>query len=342
MKPDNRFPYRLLFIGLALFLALPSAAQDSIGYRPQLHGTLRGKYEYQTQDRAGRFEVRTARVSVTGQITRDIDYKAEIDLCDEGVIKMLDAYARVTPVRNLRLTIGQMRVPFTIDAHRSPDKQYFANRSFIAKQVGNIRDVGAMIAYDFNMGVPARIEAGLFNGSGLTGQKDYWTKGVNFSAKAQLFLSKKLTLQLSAQKIKPDSVGIMMYDGGLTWKCGRFLAEAEYLYKVYAHNKYKDVHSVDVFANYDIPVRKRLLNKVSPLVRYDFMTDHSDGHRGSAGLLYTTDYQRHRITAGATLSLATPFASDLRLNYEKYFYRHDGIPKVSEKDKIVVELMVHF
>ena len=32
---------------------------------------------------------------------------------------------------------------FTIDAHRSPHLQYFANRSFIAKQVGNVRDVGA-------------------------------------------------------------------------------------------------------------------------------------------------------------------------------------------------------
>lgn len=342
MESINRFPYRLLFIGLGLFLTVASSAQDSIDYRPQIHGTLRGKYEYQTQDEAGRFEVRTARVSVTGQITRDIDYKAEIDLCDEGSIKMLDAYARVKPVRNLRFTIGQMRVPFTIDAHRSPHEQYFANRSFIAKQVGNIRDVGAMIGYDFNMGVPARIEAGLFNGSGLTGQKDYWTKGINFSAKAQFFLSKNLTMQLSAQKIKPDSVGIMMYDGGFTWKSGRFLAEAEYLYKVYAHNKYNDVHSVDVFANYDIPIRKRLLNKVSPLVRYDFMSDHSDGIRNSAGLLYTTDYQRHRITAGATLSIAAPFTADLRLNYEKYFYRHDGIPKTSEKDKIVAELMVHF
>lgn len=74
-----------------------------------------------------------------------------------------------------------------------------------------------------------------------------------------------------------------MYDAGLTWRCGAFLAEAEYLYKTYAHNAYKDVHSVDVFANYDIPVcnGKKLVKKVSPLVRYDFMTDHSDGNRNS-------------------------------------------------------------
>ena len=348
-SPDSLFNFATmkrtaLLTGLALCLCVVASAQDSIDYRPQIHGTLRGKYEYQTQDNAGRFEVRTARFSVTGKVARQVDYKAEIDLCDEGQIKMLDAYARITPVKNFRFTIGQMRVPFTIDAHRSPDKQYFANRSFIAKQVGNIRDVGAMIGYDFNMGIPARIEAGLFNGSGLTGQKDYWTKGINFSAKAQFFLSKNLTWELSAQKIKPDSVGIMMYDAGLTWRCGAFLAEAEYLYKTYAHNAYKDVHSVDVFANYDIPVcnGKKLVKKVSPLVRYDFMTDHSDGNRNSNRQLYTTDYQRHRVTAGATVSLASPFVTDIRLNYEKYFYRHDGIPKVSEKDKLVVEVMVHF
>lgn len=32
---------------------------------------------------------------------------------------------------------------FSIDAHRNPSAQYFANRSFIAKQVGDMRDVPA-------------------------------------------------------------------------------------------------------------------------------------------------------------------------------------------------------
>ena len=102
---------------------------ESKDYLPEIHGTIRGKYEYQTTMGAGRFEVRNA-------------YKAEIDLSDEGSIKMLDAYARLFPAKGLTVTAGQMRVPFTIDAHRSPHQQYFANRSFIAKQVGNVRDVG--------------------------------------------------------------------------------------------------------------------------------------------------------------------------------------------------------
>lgn len=157
-------------------------------------------------------------------------------------------------------------------------------------------------------------------------------------------------MTLSAQKINPDSVRIMMYDGGLTWRRGGFIAEAEYLYKTYAHDAYKDVHAVDVFASYDIPVRKSLVKKVSPLVRYDFMTDHSDGKRKlssatapvEAKRLVTNDYQRHRLTAGATISLSQPFRTDIRVNYEKYFYRKNGVPKPSERDKIVVEFMTHF
>lgn len=144
----------------------------------KIGGTIRSKYEYQTEEGEGRFEVRTARINVAGNVTKEVSYKAEIDLCDEGKIKMLDAYTRIKPWKTLQLTIGQERVPFTIDAHRSPHQQYFANRSFIAKQVGNVRDVGAEIGYTWNVGFPIVVNAGIFNGSGLTNQKDYWTKAL--------------------------------------------------------------------------------------------------------------------------------------------------------------------
>ena len=117
-----------------------------------IHGTIRSKYELQTEEGEHRFEVRNARVSIDGSLSPIIYYKAEIDLCDEGKIKMLDAYTRLKPWQTMQFTIGQMRVPFTIDAHRSPHQQYFANRSFIAKQVGNVRDVGAALGYTFNVG----------------------------------------------------------------------------------------------------------------------------------------------------------------------------------------------
>ena len=331
------------------FLCLPLSAQrDSVDTTPKISGTLRGKYEYQTGEGEGRFEVRTARVSVSGKLTPVVSYKAEIDLCDEGVIKMLDAYTQLAIRSDLDFTIGQMRVPFTIDAHRSPHQQYCANRSFIAKQVGKVRDVGAKLGYEIGGAVPVSIEAGIFNGSGLTNQKNFWTSNINFSTKAQFHIPGGTTLVLSAQKIKPEDIIIMMYDAGLTYRSGGLIAEVEYLYKHYDEHAFQAVHAFDSFVSYDIPLRRGPFSKVSPLVRYDYMTDHSDGTRyldgkaNAEGSLIINDYRRGRLTGGVTLSFLKLFASDIRINYEKYFYRAGAVPKASEKDKIVIEFMTRF
>lgn len=339
----------LFAVSIPVMAVADDSNEDKVDRTPKVHGTIRGKYEYQTEEGQGRFQVRNARVSLDGNISKVVSYKAEIDLSDEGQIKMLDAYTRIKPLRGLDFTIGQMRVPFTIDAHRSPHQQYFANRSFIAKQVGNVRDVGATIGYSFNVGIPIMLQAGMFNGSGLTDQKDFWTSNVNFSAKAQLFFPRGFNLTLSTQKIKPGDVSVMMYDAGAYYHAHGWHVEAEYLYKHYGHDAFKPVHAVDAFVSYDIPLRKCFFKKISPLVRYDYMSDHSDGKRYNTGgdeeadgLLIINDYRRSRLTGGFTFSLDLPFVSDIRLNYEKYFYRSGAIAKPSERDKIVIEFMTRF
>lgn len=311
-------------------------------YLPEVHGTIRTKFEYQTEMAASRFEVRNARISITGNVLPIVAYKAEVDLSDEGQIKMLDAYARLFPVKHLTVTAGQMRVPFTIDAHRSPHQQYFANRSFIAKQVGNVRDVGVTLGYKLGTEIPVTLEGGIFNGSGLTNQKE-WHKEVNYSAKAQFLFAGKLNLALSIQSIQPQTVRVNSYDVGAYYESGRFHIEGEYLYKTFSDNAYQDVHAVNSFINYDLPLRK-VFSKMSFLARYDMMTSQSDGKTidGETGALVTTDYKRHRVTGGVTFSLSKAFRTDLRLNFEKYFYAKNSVAKESEQDKIVLELMVRF
>lgn len=307
---------------------------------PRVSGTIRGKVEYQPNEEEARFEVRTARIALDGRIVPMVEYKAEIDLSDEGKIKMLDAYAGVLPLDGMSLRLGQMRVPFSIDAHRSPHKQYFANRSFIAKQVGNVRDVGFYAGYKLP-NVPLTLEGGVFNGSGLTNQKDYWTKSFNFSAKMQYALPFGLTLQASVQKISPEGGATYLYDGGATFRCGRWLLECEYLRKHYTNPSFKDVNALDAFVCYDLPLR-RVFNKMSFLCRYDRMDNHSDGTLDEAGALKLTDAERQRVTGGITLSLAKKMNADIRINYEKYFYDDMSLAKPSERDKAVVELVIHF
>ena len=345
----------MLFFAL---LSLTANAQDSTNnedgkkinkeklegkdYLPEIHGTIRSKYEYQTTMGAGRFEVRNARISVTGNILPIVAYKAEIDLSDEGQIKMLDAYARLFPIQGFTVTAGQMRVPFTIDAHRSPHQQYFANRSFIAKQVGNVRDVGLTLGYTLPTDMPVTIEGGLYNGSGLTNQK-VWHKEINYSAKAQFLLTKGMNLTLSVQSIQPEEIRMQSYDIGAYYEFDRFHIEGEYLYKQYSDNAFEDVQAVNTFVNYDLPLRK-VFNKISFLLRYDMMTDQSDAKTtdSETGELVITDYKRQRLTGGVTFSLSKAFRTDLRLNYEKYFYAKNSTAKESEQDKVVLELMIRF
>lgn len=310
----------------------------------RLHGTVRGKYEYQPDLGKNRFEVRNARFSVSGSVTPWVDYKAEIDLSDEGSIKMLDAYARLHMLRRkVRFTIGQMRVPFTIDAHRSPHEQYFANRSFIAKQAGNVRDVGATLGWTFGKRIPVTLEGGLFNGSGLTDQKDYWTRSFNYSAKAQVKFADRVNLSLSIQKTHPDVVDIRMYDVGAYYENPLWHVEAEYLRKNYAEGAFAGVNVVDAFVCRNLPTpRLRALKQISILARYDYMSDHSTGVADASGQLVADDPERHRVTGGLTFSLGLPFQADIRINYEAYFYRATATPALSEQDKFVAEFMVRF
>ena len=94
------------FLSSLLLTMLPlSVAADSIPERklpqwfPTVSGTLRAKGEYQTPAKGenqteggeGRFEVRNARIALDGNITPALLYRAEVDLSDEGRIRMLDA-----------------------------------------------------------------------------------------------------------------------------------------------------------------------------------------------------------------------------------------------------------
>ena len=71
------------------------------------------------------------------------------------------------------------------------------------------------------------------------------------------------------------------------------------------------------------------------------MSNHSDGVPVD-GRLVLTDSERKRITGGITLSLQRPFISDIRINYEKYFYPENALIHVSEQDKFVIEFMTRF
>lgn len=151
-----------MFSGVMIVCAIApsvSAADTETNYKPQIHGSFRGRYEMETRDGYSRFQVRNARMSVQGSVAPTIDYFVQVDFSDAGKFKFLDAYGRIALGRGWKIQAGQFRMPFGVEPFRAPSNYLFSNRSFLGKQGFNYRQVGAKLVFDTNVGaLPLTLE----------------------------------------------------------------------------------------------------------------------------------------------------------------------------------------
>ncbi|MBS4013311.1 MAG: porin [Bacteroidetes bacterium] len=330
------------FLTISLVIALSAnisfSKNDSL-FCPIVEGTIRPKYEYRTNTDEHRFQIRNARFSVNGNFSKITSYKAEIDLSDEGVTKMLDAYLKFQPKSWYRFTIGQQKIPFSTDNIRSPHELYFANRSFIGKQLSSkLRDVGATAEFINKEVLPLRFFIGVYNGTGLYNQKS-WRKSdeLSFASRITIKPASFLNFSFSVNSKKPSDIRMTLYNGGFFIDVSDLHFEMEYYYKTYQNNLYDPTKGFFAFLAYNINLQnKNHIQKITPLIRYDMMTNNFsfdvDGN-------IKTDIEQSRITGGFTFSLAKPFLNDIRLNYEHFFFKN-GI--INTENKLVLEFVVRF
>ncbi len=331
-----------LILSGSVVAAETESDSQKVNYTPQIHGVLRARWEGEINngDFTERFEVRNARVSLSGKVLPTLDYFIQIDACDRGTMKILDAYAKWGFAGDWRVQAGQFRVPFGVDCFRAPGNYYFGNRSFIGKDILNMREVGAKVGY-YGTKIPLTVEGGVFNSVAMSNH-DKWQKSMNYAAKASYRVG-NVTFSAGYASIEPDSVRINIADGAVTWQAGRWIVEGEYANKHYTSNRFKSVHAWNLFTSYAIPLRHTTFNQLSFQGRFDGMTDHSTGTRNSEGNLTLTDPARRRITLGTTLAFVkAPVKAAVRLNYEKYFYNSGVAAPTGDSDKILAELIVKF
>lgn len=333
----------LIASGFATIAPGADAAEPSgqqVDYMPVFHGTVRARWEMETDGGVSRFQVRNARLSVAGKVAPWADYFINTDLCDRGKMKILDAWGRITPADGLNLRAGQFRMPFGVDPFRGPDQYFFANRSYIGKQVCNVRGVGAEIAYTLPS-APLKIALSAFNPGGIA-DHDEWNHAMAYAGKITYGVG-NLTLATGLMSLIPDSVRTNIIDAAVTWKCAGWTVEGEYMNKHYTNSSHATCHAYNIFADYSHPMTGSIFNRWSLQARFDGMTDHSSGVRNALGSLVTNDAARNRITLGGTLSYIKGARHlDLRLDYEKSFYHHDITAPRGEGDKIVAEMVVRF
>ena len=320
---------------------------SAVNYVPEIHGTVRAKYEYSPITDASRFQVRNARFSVTGNVHQMVAYKAELELSDRGQTRILDAYVRVLPVKGLALTMGQVKKQFSTDNLRSPHNMLFANSAFIVSEFANLRDVGFTIGYNAKEYVPIEAIFGVYNGNGLYDQKN-WKKHFNYTGRLIFNTCKYFAFDLNWQSIKPEDVRMNVFDMAMRADFYGVHLEAEGAYKIYQKDicKHKPSYGFTGIAYYDIMLPK-VFHHLRILGRYDMISDDYErkdvlvGDMGVQSCEISTP-ARQRITTGVTLGLAKPILAELRINYEKYFHKNLSKISADDNDKLVIEIVARF
>lgn len=336
---------RICAIILSTLAALSASASSSetekIDYTPHIHGVLRTRLEVNTTDGEYRFQVRNARVTLDGKIASWADYFIQTDLCDQGKMKILDAYARITPSKNIFFQAGQFRMPFGVESFRGPATYIFANRSFMGKQMCNYRAVGFKTGYKFS-NIPVGIEAGLFNPSAI-GDHTGWHKDIAFGSKLWYKL-RNVTFTTGFQSIHPSAIRANLVDASVAWHTDRWQVEAEYMYEHYAYSAHKAAHSYVAFADYRFPIKAWKFNRLSFQARFDGITAHSSAIPDDNGHLITNNPACNRVTLGSTISYihTKSIWLDIRANYEKYFHHSSTSVTSALGDKAVLELVFRF
>ena len=335
------------FIAIMMLMqCIAAAAADTTAtykkYVPEVHATLRARYELATESGDARFQVRNARVNLNGYVTDFLSYFMRVDFCDRGKISVLDAFATVSPSSRLRVMLGQMRVPLSVDASRAVNQYWFANRAFPGKDMWSSRKVGLKARYGFDIGkAPAYVEGGVFS-SASTASQNTWSKSYTFGAIGVVTLGDFIP-EVGFQSNEVSHVRVSNWDASLTWHHGPWEAEAEILYKHYAHDAAQSVKAYNIMARRFFPLKSRWANRLSLDLRFDGMTDNCDGTTDDEGALVVTKAARKRLTVGSTLAyFRLPVKAHLRLNYEQYFYGTSHVAAPADGNKLVLELMLHF
>lgn len=321
-------------------MAVENTETAQTSYMPKIHGVMRSRFEQLTSgSKEGRFQIANARVNLSGNVTDFASYYFQVDFCDKGVIKILDAFTTLKSKSGFKIMLGQMRVPFSVDATKFIEDYLFTNHSFVGTYVGSFRGVGAKIGWNAKF-TRLYVEGGIFNSPVMTNH-EVWQKDYVYAIKSRYNFG-NCFVEGAFESRCPDEIRINMVDAAFSWSAGRWHTEAEYAYKHYTNKKADACHAYNFMVDYCMPIKTEWFNQMSFQGRFDGATDHSSGSRVE-NVLIANQPARNRLTGGITVShLRERAGLDLRLNYEQYFYPKRHIYAQGDGNRVSVELIVWF
>lgn len=339
---------------LAALLALPllsfSQQADSIlRYMPKISGLIKAKWEYSLEDDQNRFDLRNSRIGIGGIVNPYVSYKMQVEYSNHGKIMLLDAFTTLNLSNAFSVSLGQQPIPFSEDYVISPSLNMFANRSFLAKFINpNSRDLGVSAEYRFTNNVPITLQGGIYNGMGIN--KPEWQSSPHFLGRAVYGTMDGFRTSVKYYGGK-DTAGIKTAQYGIDFRYAknRYRIETEWVIKDSLDVDDSRISSAYLQGAYSFPLKNgKLFKYIEPQLRSDAM-----GYD-----VFERGFDVSRLTVGLCFGLDTrPMRAELRLNYEKFFFRggmddirsnarysayFDGNTDKLLFDKFTIELFVRF
>ena len=289
-------------------------------FLPTVSGYTQVGYNY-NEDITSEFYVKCARFDVKGNIGTKIDYRILFDIYK---FKCFDVRLSYKPLRQLHITAGYFKVPFTIGAGRGPLTEEFIDYPLAIRRLtgytdvcgitgGTARDIGVSLSGTLwqHRGVNVLSYAvGVFNGNSSNAKDDNTSKDV--AAKLSVRPIKELEISASAYmgEYGPKYLKRNRWSTGMEYAGSLILARAEYIGGSTGTISATDgsrgtFHSDGYYAQIGVKTPCRL----TPLIRYDAVVADT-----------RTDMTESIASAGA---LWQPM-KHLRLQgvYSRYFYRN--------------------
>lgn len=168
--PETKVSYKH---GKGLIVTQGEDFSMTVGGREQIRFSYispDGKTAAGQDDRAS-FDVRRARIWMEGfALTKDLEYKLQIDLAPTAGTPLRDAYLDYRFAKELHIRAGQMKRPFSRQNWTSSGDLQFPDRISVVERFRSLagdRDNGAIVWGEFGDNKEVEWYAGVFNGEGL-------------------------------------------------------------------------------------------------------------------------------------------------------------------------------
>lgn len=308
--------------------------EKNLRYLPRIFSIIKTDYEWNTQTGKQRFVVRNARLGLRGDVNPYINYQMEMDLSDEGVFRVLSAFAVFKPYSDnqhtLKFWLGYQKPFFSSEYLRNPMRIFFATRSLVVSDMtAGIVDVGLIADYAFkNQIIPFDVAVGVFNGMGYR-NKSFDIPNYTGRIRIYPFTGLSLTGEYYGG-YNLDSNKLSMWGAECAYQNNSFFIEAEYFHRNINHidTALTETGSGLLLETYyKFPINKtKCLHYISPTLRWDML-----------GSSYFKNIFIARLTAGVNFGIDHKFfKAEFRLNYEKCLKTNN--PNIN--DMFIAEMVI--